>query len=45
VISESPGFAVAPSFSHVRFIGAPWNSMRPAQEMIAGRVSLSMPSK
>ena len=34
----SPFLAVSPSFTQVRFILAPWNSMRPPQHTIAGHV-------
>ena len=39
-----PASAFAPSFTQVRFIGWPWNSIRPPQQTTAGHESLSMPS-
>ena len=41
----SPRYASRASLVQVRPIGAPWNSMRPPQETIAGQVSGSIPSK
>ena len=43
--AASPAFTDAPSFSHVRFIGAPCVSQRPPQLRMAGKVSLFIPSK
>ena len=40
-----PGLAVLSSSSQVRFIGAPWTSMRPPQQTMAGPSFLSMPSR
>ena len=44
VTALSPFFAVAPSLTQVRLSGAPWKSMRPPQQTMAGHDSLSMPS-
>ena len=40
----SPLRAVAPSLTQVRFIGAPWKSMRPPQQTMAGHDCGSRPS-
>ena len=40
-----PAFVVLPRRTQVRFIRAPWKSIRPPQQTIAGHDCLSMPSK
>ena len=44
VTTASPARAVVPSFTQVRPSGAPWRSIRPPQQTIAGQVSGSMPA-
>jgi hypothetical protein len=40
-----PFRAGAPSLTQVRLSGAPWKSMRPPQQTIAGHDSRSIPAK
>ena len=43
-VRRRPSSAVAPSLTQVRLSGAPWKSMRPPQQTMAGHDSLVVPS-